>query len=289
MFINRITSFYCLFLVGKIYLHQWKGNNHNSLKSTLTSSTNNLNPSHLLLSTILLILLHSPRLPYFGTQIPRQRELGPQSFPGACTHLYPRAQYGRSFPPHDDGVGVAVEEGGVGVAIHAPPHGTPVVHVIVGVHVLPLEHGALSPTVQMVEAGAEMQAPLHGRLVVQTMVGVQVEPAPQGLLFPMTQGVSATGVGVAMQAPPHGVPAVQTIVGVQVLPLEQGALLPTVQMVVAVAGAEMQAPLHGRPLVQVIVGVQVEPEPQGPLSPMTHGVSVTGVGVAMHCPNQGCP
>ena len=92
-----------------------------------------------------------------------------------------------------------------------------------------------------------------------------------------------------MQAPPHGVPAVQAIVGVQVLPLEQGALLPTVQMVVAVAGAEMQAPLHGRPLVQVIVGVQVEPEPQGPLSPMTHGVSVTGVGVAMHCPNQGFP
>ncbi|KAK3319428.1 ankyrin repeat-containing domain protein [Apodospora peruviana] len=70
------------------------------------------------------------------------------------------------------GVGVT---GGVGVAIQAPPQGVPGGgHIVVGVQVLPLEHGPLFPTVQIVETcgggvGVAMHCPPQGMLGVETM------------------------------------------------------------------------------------------------------------------------
>jgi len=51
----------------------------------------------------------------------------------------------------------------VGVAMHAPPQGTPLVHTTVGVQVEPVEQGALLPTVQMVAGvGVAIHSPLQG-------------------------------------------------------------------------------------------------------------------------------
>lgn len=138
----------------------------------------------------------------------------------------------------------------VGVAIHAPPHGKPAVHVMVGVHVLPVEQGSLFPTVHGVrdtKVGAEMHAPPHGTPLVQTIVGVQVLPLEHGALLPTVQIVDA--VGVAMHSPPHGKPGVEYVVGVQVLPGGQGRLFPTVQGMTggAVGGGLMQMPRQGVP------------------------------------------
>lgn len=103
-----------------------------------------------------------------------------------------------------------VRGGGVGNETHAPPHGLPLVQTIVGVHVLPPEHGALLPMVQGVRDG----------------------------------GAVGDVVGVAMHCPPTGWPGVEYMVGVQVLPDGHGALLPTVH---GMTGGKVGGGLMHRP------------------------------------------
>lgn len=126
----------------------------------------------------------------------------------------------------------------MGVAIHAPPQGTPEVHVIVGVQVEPVLQGLLSPTVQMVEVeGAPaIHWPRHGRPVVQVIVGVQREEGRQGASVPMVQGITGGGVQMSIHRPPQGFPVSHGIVGVHVQDVGQGALSPMVQGTVYLGG-----------------------------------------------------
>ena len=85
---------------------------------------------------------------------------------------------GQELPPTTqviDGSG-AVLTGGF-VAMQASPQAPVIGQIIVGVHVAPIEHGALLPTVQRTSGGAVdevMQRP------PQVSVWVQIEPAGQG-------------------------------------------------------------------------------------------------------------
>jgi len=72
---------------------------------------------------------------------------------------------------------------------------------MVGVQVLPDEHGELLPTVQTVDVGAEIHWPPHGMLGVETMVGVQVLPGGQGALLPTVHGMAGGRLGVVKHTP----------------------------------------------------------------------------------------
>jgi hypothetical protein len=177
----------------------------------------------------------------------------------------------------------------VGVAIHCPNHGCPVVEIIVGVHVELGRHGALLPTVQWIAegwgVGVAMHWPSQGLPEVELMVGVQVDLGRQGWSLPTVHEVTAGGVevghgeegggvGVAMHWPSHGLPEVEIMVGVQVDFGRHGLSFPTVQGVTPAGGTEVGVdvggvgvaihwPNHGWPLVLTIVGVHVELGRQG--------------------------